>query len=108
MTKQQLVYTPIIPSSKINIIPEIEPIILSKRQIRTKTLEGYTPEFINPPKEKTIIEIPQEEIKYPIKFQNKSEFIKIMTPIYEKILSSKGIDKSFAKALVQQSGLESN
>lgn len=52
--------------------------------------------------------MPQEETKYPKVFQNKLEFIKVMTPLYEKILASKGIDTSFAKALVQQSGLESN
>ncbi len=106
--KQQLIYQPVIRESKINIIPEQETIILPKKKIKTTSLEGYTPTLLKEPQEKVIIEIPQEETKYPKVFQNKSEFIKVMTPLYEKILASKGIDTSFAKALVQQSGLESN
>lgn len=106
--KQQLIYQPVIRESKINIIPEQETTILPKKKIKTTSLEGYTPTLLKEPQEKVIIEIPQEETKYPKVFQNKSEFIKVMTPLYEKILASKGIDTSFAKALVQQSGLESN
>ena len=41
--KQQLVYQPVIRESKINIIPEQEKIVLPKKNIKTSSLEGYTP-----------------------------------------------------------------
>lgn len=41
------------------------------------------------------------------KFSNKREFIATMLPIYEKVLSQKGLPKDFARMIVAQDGLES-
>ena len=40
-------------------------------------------------------------------FSSKEDFKNVMLPIYEKILSEKGINPMFAKSLVAQDGLES-
>lgn len=41
------------------------------------------------------------------KFSNKREFIATMLPIYEKVLSQKGLPNDFARMIVAQDGLES-
>lgn len=106
--KQQLTYKPILQKSSINFLkdPIQEQIIIPKQQIQVPELEGYKPEYSD--KEESTIKVTKEETKYPSIFHGKSEFIKVMTPIYERLLKNKGIDPTFAKALVQQSGLESN
>lgn len=43
-----------------------------------------------------------------IKFKTNKDFITTMKPIYESILQSKGLDKSYADYLVAQAALESN
>lgn len=58
--------------------------------------------------QETPIEEYQSLVKKPIKkFTSKEEFKSIMTPIYERLLRQKGLNPTFAKALVAQDGLES-
>lgn len=62
---------------------------------------------VEEPKE-DIVEIkPIEDTKGKTKFSTKREFIDTMTPIYERLLASKGLNPLFAKSLVAQDGLES-
>lgn len=42
------------------------------------------------------------------KFKTTKDFVNTMKPIYESVLASKGIDKSYANYLVAQAALESN
>ena len=56
------------------------------------------------PKQETPIVKPTTNIK----FKTTKDFIDTMKPIYESILTSKGIDKSYADYLVAQAALESN
>lgn len=41
------------------------------------------------------------------RFTSKDEYRRVMTPIYESELVKRGLDKSFARLLVAQDGLES-
>lgn len=43
-----------------------------------------------------------------VKFKTTKDFVNTMRPIYESVLASKGIDKSYANYLVAQAALESN
>lgn len=43
-----------------------------------------------------------------VKFKTTKDFVDTMRPIYESVLASKGIDKSYANYLVAQAALESN
>lgn len=64
-------------------------------------LDKYT---ISKPKLK---DTTSSSISYSSNFKTKQDFVNTMKPIYQKVLSEKGIDTSYADYLVAQSALES-
>ena len=67
---------------------------------------GYKPVYnINP--EGIVLDDSKSDSTLSYTFSSKEDFKSIMLPIYEKVLSEKGINTIFAKSLVAQDGLES-
>lgn len=95
------------------------------RDISIKTpvvdINGYRPKYTQKEidTEPVKVESQIEEIRTPkpqkptrsrssgMKFKSKQEFKDTMIPIYEAILTKRGLNPIFAKALVAQDGLES-
>lgn len=84
------------------IYSEKEDYKIDKESLGYKPIYNITPEGDN-------IEIPKskKDSKLSFSFSSKEDFKNTMLPIYENILSSKGLNPNFAKSLVAQDGLES-
>lgn len=102
--------------------PYIRDSAFEELSIKTPTINinGYKPKYnvdhveeedIITPVESQIEEIrtpePQFKKQTTKKFKSKKEFQDTMTPIYESMLIKRGLNPTFAKALVAQDGLES-
>lgn len=77
---------------KVDVLPETNKEVEKVEEVKEE------------PKQETPIVKPTTNIK----FKTTKDFIDTMKPIYESILTSKGIDKSYADYLVAQAALESN
>lgn len=79
---------------------------------RGASYEGYSPRYTDfelNTETNTDTEInPETEIDIPDTFSSKEEFKSVMLPLYAQVLTSRGLDPSFARALVAQDGLETN
>lgn len=64
--------------------------------------DGYNPRYIDFNLDADI------EVDVPDTFSTKEEFKSVMLPLYEQVLTSRGLDPSFARVLVAQDGLETN
>lgn len=64
--------------------------------------DGYNPRYTDFSLDTNV------EVDVPDTFSSKEEFKSVMLPLYEQVLTSRGLDPSFAKVLVAQDGLETN
>lgn len=64
--------------------------------------DGYNPRYTDFSLDANI------EVDVPDTFSSKEEFKSVMLPLYEQVLTSRGLDPSFARVLVAQDGLETN
>lgn len=67
---------------------------------------GYKPIYNIDP-EGVVLDDPKSDSTLSYTFSSKEDFKSVMLPIYEKVLSEKGINPMFANSLVAQDGLES-
>lgn len=69
---------------------------------RGVSYEGYNPRYTGFDLDANI------EVDVPDTFSSKEEFKSVMLPLYEQVLTLRGLDPSFARVLVAQDGLETN
>ena len=85
----------------------VSPIYSEKEDYKIdKETLGYKPIYnINP--EGVVLDDSKSDSTLSYTFSSKEDFKSVMLPIYERVLSEKGINPIFAKSLVAQDGLES-